>query len=91
MGATQFVQMVNVTIAVYDKRTTALLLGPALIHTIWTGFGGPCEFESDGGDPVVLYDHLAGRWLLSQLQFNSTFTQNAQCVAISEKYTHWEL
>jgi hypothetical protein len=83
VGEKQFVQMVNVTFAVYDKRTAALLLGPALIHTIWTGFGGPCEFESDGGDPVVLYDHLAGRWLVSQLQFNSNFTQNEQCVAIS--------
>ena len=89
VGATQFVQMVNVTIAVYDKSSGALLLGPAAIHTLWQGFGGLCEFGggtpsfADGGDPVVLYDHLAGRWLVSQLQYNSTFTQNAQCIAVS--------
>src|SRR6266852_5565729 len=83
VGATQFVQIVNVTYAVYDKKTGALVLGPALIHTVWTGFGGPCEEAGDGGDPVVLYDQLAGRWLVSQLQFNSTFTSNQQCVAIS--------
>ncbi len=83
-GETQFVQIVNVTIAVYDKRTGAQVMGPAAIHTLWTGFGGPCEFQSpDGGDPVVLYDHLANRWLISQLQFNSTFTQNEECVAVS--------
>ncbi|PYX19252.1 MAG: hypothetical protein DMG82_26010 [Acidobacteria bacterium] len=83
-GETQFVQIVNVTIAIYDKRTGEQTMGPAAIHTLWTGFGGPCEFQSpDGGDPVVLYDHLANRWLISQLQFNSTFTQNEECVAVS--------
>ena len=88
-GATQYVQMVNVTIAVYDKSSGALQLGPAAIHTLWTGFGGQCEFGggiptyADGGDPVVLYDRLAGRWLVTQLQYNTTFTQSAQCVAVS--------
>ncbi|PYU85214.1 MAG: hypothetical protein DMG50_01920, partial [Acidobacteria bacterium] len=87
VGATQFVQMVNVTIAVYDKSTGALQLGPAAIHTLWTGFGGLCEFGggtptfADGGDPVVLYDHLAGRWLVTQLQYDTTFTQTAECIA----------
>ncbi|MDQ1387216.1 MAG: hypothetical protein QOF56_670 [Acidobacteriaceae bacterium] len=83
-GANQYVQIVNLTIAVYDKSTGAPVMAPAAIHTLWTGFGGPCEFETpDGGDPVVLYDHLAGRWMVTQLQFNSTFTQSEQCVAVS--------
>src|SRR6266702_993707 len=82
VGATQFVQIVNVTFAVYDKRTGTLVLGPAAINTIWKGFGGPCE-AGNGGDPVVLYDQLAGRWLISQLQFNSTFSSNQQCIAVS--------
>jgi len=66
VGARQFVHMVNVTISVYSKSGD-LELGPALIHTLWTGFGGLCEFGggapdfTDGGDPVVLYDHIAGR------------------------------
>jgi hypothetical protein len=89
VGASQYVQMVNVTIAVYSKRDGALQLGPAPIHSLWSGFGGLCEnggtspFYSDGGDPIVLYDHLADRWLVSQLQYDETFTQTAQCVAIS--------
>ena len=88
VGADQFVQIVNVTLAVYSK-TGSLQLGPVLIHTLWTGFGGLCEFGggppdfTDGGDPVVLYDHLANRWFVSQLQFDSTLTHNAECVAIS--------
>jgi hypothetical protein len=89
VGASQYVQMVNVTIAVYGKRDGALLLGPAPIHSLWNGFGGLCENGGtsstfkDGGDPVVLYDHLANRWLVSQLQYDETFTHNAQCIAIS--------
>ncbi len=89
VGASQYVQMVNVTIAVYGKRDGALQLGPAPIHSLWRGFGGLCEnggeseFYSDGGDPIVLYDHLADRWMVSQLQYDETFTQTAQCVAIS--------
>jgi len=47
VGDTQFVQMVNVTIAVYDKSTGALQLGPAAIHALWTGFGGLCEFGAE--------------------------------------------
>ena len=89
VGATQYVQMVNVTIAVYDKSSGALRMPPAAIHSLWKGFGGLCEFGggtpsyADGGDPVVLYDHLAGRWLITQLQYDSTLTQTAQCIAVS--------
>jgi hypothetical protein len=89
VGATQFVQIVNVTIAVYDKSSAAIQFGPAPIHSLWSGFGGLCELGggtptySDGGDPIVLYDHLAGRWLVSQLQFDPTFTRTAQCIAVS--------
>ena len=82
VGVTQFVQIVNLTFAVYDKRTGTTTLGPAAINTIWKGFGGPCE-AGNGGDPIVLHDQIAGRWLISQLQFNSTFTSNQQCIAVS--------
>jgi hypothetical protein len=82
VGTTQFVQIVNVTFAVYDKRDGSLELGPAAINTLWKGFGGPCE-AGNGGDPIVLHDQLAERWLISQLQFNSTFSSNQQCIAVS--------
>jgi len=82
-GLRQYVQMVNVTIAVYDKATGGLQLGPVAIHTLWKGFGGPCENGGDGGDPVVLYDRTANRWFVSQLQFNDDFSSNQECIAIS--------
>src|SRR5437879_9919462 len=37
VGATQFVQIVNVEYAVYNKTSSALLLGPTPIDNIWSG------------------------------------------------------
>ena len=65
MGLTQYVQMVNEGYQVFDKATGNSVLGPRSISSIWSGFGGVCE-TGGSGDPVVLYDHLANRWLISQ-------------------------
>ena len=78
VGATQFVQIVNVEYAVYDKMSGALLLGPTPIHNIWSGFNGDCA-NGDGSDPVVLYDKSAQRWVVGQM--NVTLT--AYCMAVS--------
>jgi hypothetical protein len=40
VGAKRFVQMVNVTVAVYDKSDGSLQMGPVAIHSLWSGFGG---------------------------------------------------
>ena len=78
VGGSQYVQIVNTLYAVYDKTTGALLLGPTAIHNIFSGFNGSCS-SGDGGDPNVLYDKLAGRWLVSQLDSADT----SLCLAIS--------
>jgi len=78
VGDTQYVEIVNVDYAVFDKTTGSMTFGPFAIHTIWTGFSGDCA-SGDGGDPVVLYDKAAARWVLGQLNVN----YNAYCLAIS--------
>ncbi len=65
VGLTQYVQIVNEGIQVFNKTTGASVLGPVGISTIWTGFGGVCE-SNGHGDPIVLYDQLANRWVISQ-------------------------
>ena len=66
VGETQYVQIVNEGYQVFDKRTGNSVLGlKNTISSIWFGFGGVCE-NGGSGDPVVLYDHLANRWLISQ-------------------------
>lgn len=80
VGATQYVQMVNEGFQVWNKTTGASVLGPVGIQTVWTGFGGPCE-TSGSGDPVVLYDQLANRWVISQ--FAGVAVPTDECVAVS--------
>jgi len=80
VGDTQYVQMVNEGFQVFDKATGNSLVGPTGISALWSGFGGVCE-TSGHGDPVVLYDQLANRWLISQFAGSSIPTD--ECVAIS--------
>ena len=79
VGSTQFVEITNFDYEVFDKATGAVVLGPTRIHNIWSGFGGQCA-SSDGGDPIVLWDKLAGRWMVEQLEY---FSGNLVCVAVS--------
>ena len=65
IGRTHYVQVVNVVFSVY-QRNGQRVYGPAAINTLWQGFGQVCGVRNDG-DPIVLYDHLADRWLISQL------------------------
>ena len=80
VGATQYVQWVNESFAVFDKTTGVLLHGPVAGNTLWAGFGGGCETNNDG-DPIVQYDKIAGRWVLTQ--FSVSTTPYLQCVAVS--------
>ena len=73
--------MVNLGFQIFSK-TGVSLYGPANNNTLWTGFGGLCE-STNNGDPIVLYDPMADRWLLSQFAFTSTSTPTHQCFAIS--------
>jgi len=77
----QYVQVVNVGLAVFDKKTGAVQLGPIPTKTLWQGFGGACEADDDG-DAVVLYDKIADRWIVSQ--FAVTAAPYYQCVAVSQ-------
>ena len=77
VGPNNYIQMVNSAFAIYDKTGT-LLAGPSPINSLWLGFGGPCESQNNG-DPIVRYDHLADRWLLSQFAIDD----HMQCIAIS--------
>lgn len=65
VGATQFVQWVNVEFAIYDKTTGHVVQPPEPGNTLWAGFGGPCE-TNNSGQPIAEYDKAAGRWVMAQ-------------------------
>ena len=79
VGTDYYIQMINASsgaiFTVYDKDTGALVAGPTFLDTLGSGF---CA--SGLGDPIVLYDQLAGRWLLSEFSNSG----NRLCVYISQ-------
>ncbi|MEO5560213.1 MAG: hypothetical protein ABIO49_10120, partial [Dokdonella sp.] len=81
VGETQYVQMVNNGFQIFDKSTGATIAGPTAISALWAGFGGVCELNGKG-DPVVLYDQIAKRWLISQFAA-ATSNITDECVAVS--------
>lgn len=88
IGPDHYVQWINLHFAIWQinktTNTAALVYGPVPGNTLFQGFGGSCETTNDG-DPITLFDPLAGRWLMSQFALpnypNGPFYQ---CVAISK-------
>jgi hypothetical protein len=84
VGKTHYLEMVNSGLQVFDKLTGASLLGPIPISSFWSGFGGVCETE-DEGDPIVVYDRLADRWLISQFATpRGASDPQDECIAVSQ-------
>ncbi len=83
VGPNHYVQMTNLLVRVFDKTGTPLT-APFKLSSLFSGLGGQCA-APDAGDPIVLYDPLADRWLLSQFAFAAI---NAppyhECVALSQ-------
>ena len=85
VGPNHYVEMINLVFAVYDKQGN-LLLGPVDTGTLWDGFVIP-DCTDPSGDPVVLYDQFADRWLLSQFTTRGLDDPSLpfyNCVAISQ-------
>ena len=78
VGPDHYVQFINLILSVYDKSGNRTF-GPVPGNAIWEGFGGICETNNDG-DPIVMHDHLANRWVVSQFAIG---TDGHQCVAVS--------
>ncbi len=85
VGPDHYIQMVNSIYAIYDKDTGAILGGPYANNALWVSAatGDACEAQNDG-DPVVLYDQLADRWLISQFALpNFPDGPFYECIAVS--------
>ncbi len=80
VGPNHYVEMINLVFGVYSKTGT-LLLGPVDTGSLWAGFAIP-DCTDPSGDPIVLYDQFADRWLLSQFTTRGPTYYN--CVAISQ-------
>lgn len=80
VGPNHIVQVVNTEVAVYTKSGTIFSGYPKTLGSVFSNLGGGCTGE--WGDPIVQYDKVADRWLISQLEsFNAPY---GECIAISQ-------
>ncbi len=79
VGDTQVVEWVNVSYAVFNKSTGAVVAGPILGNAFWSGFGGACQ-TSNSGDIIAQWDKIAHRWVMTQNVFSSPYMT---CIAVS--------
>ena len=81
VGPNNYVQVVNLNFEIWNKTGTSLY-GPVALSTIWQGIPAPWN-NTNNGDPVVLYDQAANRWIISQFSLPNS-SQYAELVAISQ-------
>lgn len=86
VGPNHYVEMINSAWRVYNKAGVPdpAFPTPRSLASIWAalGAGNPCS-TSNAGDPIVLYDSYADRWLLSQFCTVAN-PNNHELIAISK-------
>jgi hypothetical protein len=84
VGPNHYVQWVNLHFQIFDKNGTSLY-GPAAGNTLWQNAVGQdaCKNFNDG-DPIVLYDQQADRWVMTQFALpNYPDAPFYECIAVS--------
>jgi PKD repeat protein len=71
-------QTINVRYTIYDKTGT-LLEGPTNLNAFFTGLPGG---NSNDGDPVILYDDQAERWMMAE--FSGISGPDYMLIAVSQ-------
>jgi hypothetical protein len=89
VGPTYYVQTINVGIGIYDKSNGQRVAGFTFDNFMSQGnFGNLCDTDNYG-DPVVLYDTFADRWIITDFAFQLDNQGNInpqvvyQCFAVS--------
>ena len=93
VGPNHYVNVVNASIKIFDKSGNPLngangTTFDSFFHDL--GGGNPCGNNQNGGpenrgDPFVFYDHLANRWVVSDIAFSSfPGTSFWECIGVSQ-------
>jgi PKD repeat protein len=76
-GANHFMQTINTTYAIYDKAGTKLA-GPTSLEMLFNGVSGA---DCNDGDPVIIYDEQADRWVACE--FSVCGTNDRMLISVS--------
>ncbi len=81
VGPSHYIQTVNTSIGIFSKTGTQL--AAFSFDSFFTGAVSPCN--SNQGDPVVLYDAMADRWLISDFAWTNLVNgPYYECFAVSK-------
>ena len=87
VGPNHYIISVNSRIKIIDKSGNTLL-APTTFNSFFSALatsGTPCGLNQNRGDPFVLYDHLANRWVVSDFAFPSfPGVSFYQCIGVSK-------
>ncbi len=78
VGPNHFMQTVNCSYSIYDKTGTQVV-PPTDMNTLFSGVTGS---SYNDGDPIILYDEHAGRWLAAE--FSISGSNDYMLVALSQ-------
>jgi len=85
VGPDHYVEAVNVAFRVFDKSGTPLT-PPTTYNSLFAPLvGTPCQNDNNG-DPFVMYDQIADRWVISDFAFPGGLPGSGpffQCIAVS--------
>ncbi len=82
-GPNHFMQAVNTTYAIYNK-SGAKLAGPTSLSHLFNGVTGA---SCDDGDPIVLYDEQADRWLVTEFSLCDSTDRMLMAVSMTNDPT----
>lgn len=77
VGPNHYIQATNASTVLILDKIGNVVAGPFQMDTLAPG-GDPCA--SGLGDPIILYDHLADRWFLSEFASGT----NRLCIYVSQ-------
>lgn len=83
VGPNNYIETVNTSIGIYSKSGSRLFA--STFNRFWSAVhsGTPCN-GANSGDPVVVYDRMANRWLISDFAFTSSAGPFYECIAVSK-------
>lgn len=78
-GPLYYMQSINTVYAIYHKETGAIAAGPTNLNQLFSGVTGS---NCNDGDPLILYDETADRWLA--VEFSICSSNDRMLVAVSQ-------
>jgi len=78
-GPLYYMQNINMVYAIYDKTTGTTVAGPTNINQLFSGVPGA---NCNDGDPLILYDEQADRWLA--VEFSICGSNDRMLIAVSQ-------